>query len=172
MNYLDLWEIILTALEGRLFEALYAGPPNGPSRWNSACAVIVSRCLSPVCMAFLVNKYLKLNAVFKTNRTQLKQEFTESYQKHFFIALSWHLRVNPIFPWSLRLSGPSFKSEALQAKQEKTNGIIWIIHLKYLKRLLSDSKTSHSTPSKGLFQHTCIHTMTIEWYYEEYKTRY
>lgn len=84
MSYLDLWEIILTALEGKRFEALYAGPFNGPSRWISACAVIVSQCLPPVCTTFLVNKCLKLNAVFETNRTQLKQEFTESYQKHFF----------------------------------------------------------------------------------------
>lgn len=129
-EYLDLWEIILTDLEGKRLEALYAGPLNGPSRWNSACAVIVSRCLPSVCTTFLVNKCLKLNAVFKTNRTQLNQEFTESYQKHFFLMLSLDIyEFNIIFPWSLLLSDPSFKSGALQAKQEKSNRIIWIIHL-------------------------------------------
>ena len=49
MNYLDLWEIILTDLEGKRFEALYAGPLNGPfalefrMRSNSLS-------MSPICL--------------------------------------------------------------------------------------------------------------------------
>ena len=40
--------------------------------------------------------------------------------KTFFLMLSLDIyEFNIIFPWSLLLSDPSFKSEALQAKQEK-----------------------------------------------------
>lgn len=78
--------------------------------------------------AFLVNKCLKLNAVFETNRTQLKQEFTESYEKQFFFTVILLFldiyEFNLLFTWSLLLSDPSFKSDALQAKQEKRDGSI------------------------------------------------
>ena len=96
----------------------------GPSRWNSACAVIVSRCLPSVCTTFLVNKCLKLTADTTQSRVY------RILPKTFFLMLSLDIyEFNIIFPWSLLLSDPSFKSEALQAKQEKSNRIIWIIHL-------------------------------------------
>ena len=45
--------------------------------------------------------------------------------KNIFLMLSLDIyEFNIIFPWSLLLSDPSFKSEALQAKQEKSNRII------------------------------------------------
>ena len=48
----------------------------------------------------------------------------QNLTKNIFLMLSLDIyEFNIIFPWSL-LSDPSFKSEAFQAKQEKSNRII------------------------------------------------
>lgn len=77
--------------------------------------------MSPICLYDISCKQMsEAECCFQNESDTTQSRVYRILPKTFFLMLSLDIyEFNIIFPWSLLLSDPSFKSEALQAKQEK-----------------------------------------------------